>query len=292
MRLAVLGAAFSVGGAHPGCRLGPQVFYGQEYRGLHRRLPLAMRWAGQVRECGSGLQRYPAGAHVVLSSAARLKHRVLQLRQSGTLPIVIGGDHSCAIGTWSGIAAAHQHPVSLLWIDAHLDSHTPETSESHRLHGMPLAALLGEGDSRFTALSGRMPTIRPEYCAVLGVRSFEAAEPLRLKRLGVRFYTQDDIRRRGLPAVLAEAWRHVARAPGGFGVSFDLDVLDPMLAPGVSVPERNGLHPGKLMQLLRQQPCKHRLRALEIVELNPQRDPQGRTRRLLPKLLRALLRAR
>lgn len=292
MRLAVLGAAFSVGGAHPGCRLGPQVFYEQEYRGLHRRLPLAMRWAGQVRESGSGLQRYPAGANVVFNSAARLKHRVLQLRQSGSLPIIIGGDHSCAIGTWSGVTAAHRHPIGLLWIDAHLDSHTPETSESHRLHGMPLAALLGEGDSRFTMLSGRVPTIRPEYCAVLGVRSFEAGEPLRLKRLGVRFYTQDDIRRHGLPTVLAEAWRHVARAPGGFGVSLDLDVLDPMLAPGVSVPERNGLHPGKLMQLLRQQPCKHRLRALEIVELNPQRDPQGRTRRLLPKLLRALLSSR
>jgi arginase len=287
-----LGAAFSVGGAHPGCRLGPQAFYEQEYRGLHRRLPLSMRWAGLVRESGSGLQRYPAGANVVLNSVTRLKHRVLQLRQGGILPLVIGGDHSCAIGTWSGIAAASKQPVGLLWIDAHLDSHTPESSASHRLHGMPLATLLGEGDPRFTWLSGLRPAIAPRYCAVLGVRSFEQGEPLRLKRLGVRFYTQDDIRHRGLPAVLAEAWRHVAKAPGGFGVSLDLDVLEPMLAPGVSVPERNGLHPRKLAQQLRTQPLKHRLRALEIVELNPRRDPQGQTRRLLPSLLHALLAAR
>lgn len=292
MRLALLGAAFSVGGAHPGCRLGPQVFYEQEYRGLQRRLPLHMRWAGQVRESGSGLQRYPMGAHVVFDSVHRLKHRVQQLRRHGVMPVVIGGDHSCAIGTWSGVAAASRLPIGLLWIDAHLDSHTPETSESHRLHGMPLAALLGEGDIRFTQLSGQVPAIDPRYCAVLGVRSFERGEPLRLRRLGVRFYTRDDIRRRGLTSVLAEAWRHVAKAPGGFGVSLDLDVLDPMLAPGVSVPERNGLHPRKLAQLLRQQPAKQRLRALEIVELNPRRDPQGQTRRLLPDLVRALLESR
>lgn len=292
MRVALLGAAFSVGGAHPGCRLGPQAFYEQEFRGLHRRLPLHMRWAGQVREHGSGLQRYPGGARVVLSSVQRLRHRVWQLRGGGTLPVVIGGDHSCAIGTWSGIAAVRRKPLGLLWIDAHMDSHTPETSESHRLHGMPLAALLGEGDKDLTHLAGFSPVIDPRYCAVLGVRSFEAGEPLRLKRLGVRFYTRDEIRSRGLATVLGEAWRHVAAAPEGFGVSLDLDALEPMLAPGVSVPERYGLNPLKLAGLLRQQPGKHRLRALEVVELNPHRDPQGQTRRLVPLLIRSLLASR
>lgn len=289
MRLALLGAAFSVGGAHPGCRHGPQTFYEQEFRGLHRRLPLHMRWAGVVRESGSGLQRYPQGASVVLDSVRRLKHRVQQLRRGGVLPVVIGGDHTCAIGTWSGVVASRQQPLGLLWIDAHLDSHTPESSVSKRLHGMPLAVLLGEGDPRLTHLAGFSPVIDPRFCAVLGVRSFEAGEPLRLKRLGVRFYTRDEIRRRGLAAVLNKAWRHVSAAPAGFGVSLDLDVLDPMLAPGVSVPERYGLQPRKLAQLLRQQSRKHRLRALEIVELNPRKDPQGQTRRLLPQLLRALI---
>ncbi len=292
MRIALLGAAFSVGGAHPGCRLGPQVFYKREYRKLHRRLPLRMRWAGQVRESDYGLQRYPEGAHVVLDSVRRLKHRVRQLRQSGVLPVIIGCDHSCAIGTWSGVAAASRQATGLLWIDAHMDSHTPETSETMRLHGMPLAALLGEGDSRFTQLSGRLSAIDPRYCAVVGARSFEKDESLRLKRLGIRIYTRDDILHRGLPTVLAEAWRHVAKAPGGYGVSLDLDVLDPMLAPGVSVPEANGLPPRKLARLLRQQPSKHRLRALEIVEFNPRRDSRGQTRQLLPILLRALLESR
>lgn len=292
MRLALLGAAFSIGGAHPGCRLGPQAFFEQEYLGLHRQLPLRMRWAGQIRESGSRLQRYPAGVKLVHASVQRLKQRVQQLRLGGTLPIVIGGDHSCAIGTWSGIAASSRRPVGLLWIDAHLDSHTPESSESQRLHGMPLAALLGEGDARFTMLAGTPPAIDPHFCAVLGVRSFEQGEPLRLKRLGVRFYTRDEIIRRGLANVLNEAWRHVANAPGGFGISLDLDVLDPMLAPGVSVPEQHGLNPAQLASILRRQPRKHRLRALEIVELNPRRDPQGKTRRLLPSLIRALLEKR
>lgn len=289
MHIALLGAAFSVGGAHPGCRLGPQAFYEQEFRGRHRRLPARMRWAGQVREAGAGLQRYPAGAKVVHESVRRLMVRVRRLRSGGTLPIVIGGDHSCAIGTWSGIASATLKPVGLLWIDAHMDSHTPESSESQRLHGMPLAALLGEGDPGFTRLTGRRPAVLARHCAVVGVRSYESGEPLRLSRLGVKFYTRADISRRGLSSVLNEAWRHVASAPGGFGVSLDLDVLDPMLAPGVSVPEQHGLNPRYLARLLRMQPRKHRLRALEIVELNPRRDPQGQTRRLLPLLIRALL---
>ena len=287
MRIALLGAAFSVGGAHPGCRLGPRNFHDHALQRLRQRLPL--RWPGSVREEGAGLQRYPAGAMVVRESARRLMTRVRRLRAGGELPVFIGGDHSCAIGTWHGIAASTRLPIGLLWIDAHMDSHTPESSESQRLHGMPLAVLLGEGDHGLTHLSGSYPAIQPRYCAVLGGRSFEAGEPERLRRLGVRFYTEKDIARLGLPAVLSEAWRHVAEAPGGFGVSLDLDVLDPMFAPGVSVPERHGLHPRRLTRLLRLQPGKHRLRAIELVELNPHRDPRGKTRRLLPSLIVALL---
>jgi len=292
MRITLLGAAFSAGGAHPGCRHGPQVFYEQEFRGLQRRLPLRLRWAGQVRETSPRLQRYPEGLSVVLDSVRRLQHRVQQLRSGAVLPVVIGGDHSCAIGTWSGIAAVRRQPLGLLWIDAHLDSHTPETSESHRLHGMPLAVLLGEGDSHLTHLTSFSPVVDARYCAVLGVRSFEAGEPLRLRRLGVRFYTCAEIRRRGLATALGEAWQRVSAAPGGFGVSLDLDVLDPLLAPGVSVPERKGLHPATLARLLRGQGRKHRLRGLEIAELNPRHDPQGKTRRLVPALLVSLLASR
>lgn len=296
MRIALLGAAFSAGGAHPGCRHAPEVFREREYRPWRRRLAraqltLAVFWAGIVRqETPQPLpMRLPQALAALLRNNRRLMRHTLRLRRGGMLPVVIGGDHSCAIGTWSGIAAAHRQPLGLLWIDAHLDAHTPDSSDSQRLHGMPLAVLLGEGAPGLTGLGPLNPVIDPRFCAVIGVRSFEEEEPLRLARLGVRFYTGDEIAKRGLPAVLGEAWRQVAAAPGGFGVSLDLDVLDPMLAPGVSVPETGGLHPGKLARILSQQPLKHRLRGLEIVELNPQRDPRGRTLRLMPELMTALL---
>lgn len=289
MRIAVLGAAFSAGGADPGSRHGPQVFRQREFRRWRKRLRMSVRWAGIVYEETALPLSQPQGANIIQRNSHRLMRHTRRLRRGGVLPFVLGGDHSCAIGTWSGIAAAQKQALGLLWIDAHLDAHTPETSETQRVHGMPLAVLLGEGDVRLTRLAGICPVIDARYCTVIGVRSFEAGELLRLQRLGVRFYTMEEIRRRSLAVVLKEAWRLVSKAPGGFGVSLDLDVLDPLLAPGTSVPEQHGLDPHKLAQLLRQQTGKQRLRGLEVVELNPQRDPQGQTRRLMPALMTALL---
>lgn len=296
MRIALLGAAFSAGGAHPGCRHAPDVFHARGFRAWRCRLArqhrrLSVFWAGVVHEHTALPQPMyrPRARRELLGNNRRLMHRTFRLRRGGVLPVVIGGDHSCAIGTWSGIAAACRRPLGLLWIDAHLDAHTPESSASKRLHGMPLAVLLGEGDDPLARLGGKPPVIDPRYCAVIGVRSFESEEPLRMARLGVRFYTSAEIDRHGLPSVLQEAWEHVSAAPGGFGVTLDLDVLDPLLAPGVSVPSPGGLSPRKLGAVLARQRHKYRLRGLEIVELNPRRDPGGRTLRLLPLLLSALL---
>lgn len=289
MRIVVLGAAFSAGGADPGCRHGPQVFYQREFRRWRHSIPVPVRWAGIVREESALPLRHPQDTRIIQRNSLRLMRHTMRLRRGGVLPLVIGGDHSCAIGTWSGIAAAQKQALGLLWIDAHLDAHTPETSETQHVHGMPLAVLLGEGDTRLTRLAGICPVLEARYCAVIGVRSFEQGEFLRLQRLGVRIYTMEEIQRRSLALVLREAWRRVAAAPGGFGVSLDLDVLDPLLAPGVSVPEQRGLDPHKLAKLLRQQPGKQRLRGLEVAELNPQHDPQGQTRRLMPTLMTSLL---
>ncbi len=289
MRLGVVGAAFSAGGAHAGCRRGPEAFREHEFRRWKHELRQPVFWRGIVREAS------PLPSHsgrTITSNSRRLMFQTRRLRRGGILPVIIGGDHSCAIGSWSGIASAQRRPLGLLWIDAHMDSHTPETSETQRVHGMPLAVLLGEGQSSLIGLGGLSPVIAARYCCIIGVRSYESGEPERLARLGVRFYTMAEVRQRGLATVLAEAWRRVASAPGGFGVSLDLDVLEPMLAPGVSVPENRGLRPVQLMRYLRQQPGKQRLRGLEVVELNPARDPQGQTRRLLPKLLSSLLQNR
>lgn len=292
MRIALLGSALSAGGADPGCRHAPREFLRHEYRRLKPRLGRPVRWAGVVRERGHIGRPWPAGLPLVADSVRRLAWRVARIRAGGELPVVIGGDHTGAIGTWSGVAMGRGKPIGLLWIDAHLDSHTPETSETGRLHGMPLAALLGEGDPALTGIAGFTPVVDPRYCAIVGVRSFEAGEPPRLNRLGVRFYRRTEVFRRGLTEVVDEAWARVSACPNGFGVSLDLDVLDPLLAPGVSVPEERGVDPHQLILALSYQGRKHRLRGVEVVELNPNLDYRGRTRKLISKLLEALLNQR
>lgn len=286
----LLGAAFSAGGAHPGSRHGAASLHQYLKRQRHA-LARQLRWAGVIQERTAYASLWPHGVRALTERSKRLRNKVNFLRKSSHLPIVIGGDHSCAIGTWAGIANATAKPIGLLWIDAHFDAHTPDTSVTKRLHGMPLAVLLGEGDTSLLALT-KPPAISPLYCAVIGVHSFEPGEPERLQRLGVFVRTRQDIRRQGLATVLNEAWRHVAQAPGGFGVSLDLDVLEPVLAPGVSVPERGGLSPTSLIRLLYRQPYKHRLRGIEIAELNPQHDPAQRTRRLAAQLITAIFNKR
>jgi len=281
MKSVVIGAGFSVGGAAPGSRQGP---------GIYRHSPI--RYREQARDGGLVWQvrgqtrAWPDGLPELRQSCLRLARRAERLRHAA-LPVVIGGDHSCAIGTWSGLSRFGRHPLGLLWIDAHLDSHTPATSPSLRLHGMPLAVLLGEGDPALQLCRG--PAVLPAYCAVVGVRSYEPGEVERLNRRGVRYYTMEEIDRRGLRTCLHEAWRRVSRAPDGFGLSVDLDALDPGFAPGVSVPAPSGLWLPNLLSALR--PLNRKgLKGLEIVEFNPGLDHEKRTQRALTQLLNTLLR--
>lgn len=217
--------------------------------------------------------------------------RVERSLAEGHFPLVLGGDHSCAIGTWSGVRAAlgEQGRLGLLWIDAHMDSHTTRTSPSQAIHGMPLACLLGHGDPRLTGIGGVAPKLHPEDVCLIGVRSFEWGEAALLKSLGVRIYFMDEVRRRGLGEILAEAWRHVGRHTTACGISLDMDALDPAEEPGVGTPVAGGMHRDELtaaLHSLRQDP---RLRALEIVEYNPYADSHFVTARAIHDLCASVL---
>ncbi|HEX5359813.1 MAG TPA: arginase [Fluviicoccus sp.] len=280
MKSVMIGAAFAIGGADPGSRAAPI----QLARGALRR-QLNLGDGGLVWQCPGNPLPWPQSVPELRRSSIRLARRVARMRHRG-LPLIIGGDHSCALGTWHGMTGFGQKPLGLLWIDAHLDSHTPFTSPSRHVHGMPLALLLGEGDSRL--LLSDLPPVDPRYSVVLGVRSFEAGEPERMHRLGVRYYTMSEIRRRGLRTCWREAVRQVAQCPNGFGLSLDLDALDPAYAPGVSVAEPGGLSLPRLLLLMRNLP-RQRLRAIEVVEYNPWRDRDFRTRSALNRLVKRLL---
>ena len=271
----LIGAAFSVGGAATGSRRAYSFLRRHIVQPTHK-----LRWHGVVWQNSTTLQRYPNGLPTIRHSCRQLAHKV-QLLRHNHFPVVIGGDHSCAIGTWHGMTL-NRAPIGLLWIDAHFDSHTPATSRSQRIHGMPLAVLLGEGNTQL--LSPSHPILNPKHTVVFGVHSFEAGEPELLQRHGIRVYTMAEIRRRGLHCCLSEAWKTVAACPQGFGISLDLDSIDPQYAPAVSVAEPAGLPLPLLLSSLARQP-KRRLLALEIAEFNPYLEHHRRTLKALTTLI-------
>ncbi|MFM1814636.1 MAG: hypothetical protein RLZ98_1331 [Pseudomonadota bacterium] len=211
---------------------------------------------------------------------------------SGRRFLVLGGDHSIAVGTWSGVRNAYPdgRGPGLLWFDAHLDSHVPATTPSGNLHGMPIAHLLGHGVAELTDLSEHGPAIDSERLAIIGVRSFEPEEPVLLGRQGVRIYDMTEVRSRGADMVADEA---IARVNGaaGFGVSIDLDCIDPALAPGVGSPVTDGFSEAEFMTMMRSIGSCPGFMGAEIVEYNPARDQDGRTGRLALRIIATLFAA-
>ena len=219
----------------------------------------------------------------------RLARHSYQLTQDKQLFATIGGDHSCAIGTWSGVAAAASGPIGLLWIDAYMESHTPETSPSMNLHGMPLAALLGHGPAELTQIFTDKVKLLPQHVCLLGVRSFEASEQALLERLGVRIYFMPEINERGLTAVMAEALELINQDTVGYGISIDINAIDPMDAPGVDTQAAQSIRGKALLEsltLLRNYP---RLLAMEFAEFSPKLDFHGITGKLIIDLTTAIL---
>lgn len=247
--------------------------------------PVTWRETIHAAPAGSG-----AAVHAVADVCERLAQRVQAITEHGGLPVVIGGDHTCAIGTWKGVAGAlrTRGPLGLIWIDAHMDAHTPQTTASGALHGMPLACLLGHGDPHLTALGGGI-SLGPRYLCLIGVRSYENEEAALLRQLGVRVFYMDEVARRGLATVMREALAIVTAGSAGFGLSIDLDVLDPRDAPGVNTPVENGVRSRELATALACVSAHPALAAIEFAEFNPLRDRGGRTASSLEKLLDAVV---
>lgn len=286
----LIGAAIGEGAPDDGTRAGP----GSLKRwGLGRRLSARgreVRWGPVVESDRRLLARGPLA--VVGEFSARLAEAVGAAMGAGRLPVVVGGDHSCAVGTWSAAAAATRRAggaLGLVWIDAHLDAHTPETSETQQPHGMPIAALLGHGAPALTGVAGAFPKLHPDRLVLIGPRSWEPGEAELLRRLGVRVMAADEVVRRGFVDCLAEARARVATGTAGWGVSFDLDALDPADAPGTGVTVADGLRLHEVAAALHGLGCDPRLLACELVEYNPRLDRDRQTARAADAVLGALL---
>ena len=206
--------------------------------------------------------------------------------------LIMGGDHSSAIGTWSGAATALQArgTTGLIWIDAHMDSHTPETTESGNIHGMPLAALMGYGDSRLTQIISTHPKLQPESVVLIGVRSFEKGEAALLKRLNIRIFDMPEIHARGMTAVMQEAVEIVSKNTVGYGISIDIDSIDPTEAPGTGAKEPDGIAAQDLCTALQKiQPATDkRFIGAEIAEFDPHQDKNQKTEKIVFDLIKAI----
>lgn len=206
------------------------------------------------------------------------------------LCIVIGGDHSCGIGTWSGVIKSlnAQNNFGLIWLDAHMDAHTFETSPSKSYHGMPLSVLLGKGDDILGNIGLSGPKIKPENLVLIGVRSFEDEEKSLLENNGVKIFYLEDVKRIGVQKVFEEALQIATNNTKGFGISVDLDVFDPQIAPGVGSPEQNGLMYEEVNSHLHILFSSRNLKCLEITEFNPELDEKDKTADILYQILQTL----
>jgi arginase len=288
-QIELIGAAWGLGGADPGCAQAPAALAPLLVERLARCGARAL--PGPILEPSPSERRRQLA---VSKLCGLLASAVADSLRHGRLPCVLGGDHSCAGGTWTGVArvlqeadAARRGELGLLWIDAHMDSHTPRTSPTGRLHGMPLAWLLGQDDDLLYGLAAGV--LHPGRVALVGVRSFEPEEAERLDRLGVRVFHMAEVRRRGLEAVVDDALAIVASQTAGFGVSIDLDVVTPEEAPGVATPAAGGIGGAELARALGRIGGRPDLTAVELVEYCPRLDRGGRSAHLAVEALAALL---
>lgn len=280
----IIGVACGAGARDARCADGPEALRKGGLVPRLQRSGLDAAWSANLQP--------PSGAEPLLAVgaiAAHLAHRAHELVSQGRLPLVLGGDHSCAIGTWKGVARAlaPRGPLGLVWIDAHMDAHTPETTPSGMLHGMPVACLLGHGDPRLAAAGPE--ALDAQRVCLVGVRSFESGEAVLLNRLGVRVFRMGEVERRGLAEVMDEAIAIAGGGAGGYGVSLDLDALDPRDAPGVGIAVRGGIRAFELRRALTRLGRDPALAALEIAEYNPYRDRNGATARLIEDIVLSLL---
>lgn len=285
--ITLFGYASDVAGACRGSSLGIEKLKNSEYFNSMQKNGLKLDWQTIVQPDFS----LPSNTRIV----QRLSQELSLLTTTAVLErkffVVLGGDHTSAIGTWSGVSHAKhaEGPIGLIWIDAHLDSHTPETSETENLHGMPLACLLGKGDSLLTSILRPDPKLKPENICIIGARSFEAGELNLLNQLKVRIFFMDEVNKRGVVDVMREAIHIVTQHTSAYGISLDIDSIDPHDAPGTGVPEPDGITGKQLIQALKLMANDPNFIGAEIVEFDPSRDKDHMTEKLIPDLIRAFI---
>jgi arginase len=242
----------------------------------------------EARAPGKGA-RYLKEIH---RACERLAQRVEKLMDEGVMPLVVGGDHSMAIGTITGVSSSFRkrgEKLGLIWVDAHADMNTPETSPSGNIHGMPLGSVMGYGAPELVNLGGFSPKIDPDNVALIGIREVDPGEREIVLRSGIHYYEMMKVDARGMGAVIEEAMAHAMRGTAGVHLSFDMDAVDPDYAPGVGTPVRGGLSLRESHLIMEVVSDSARLVSMEFAELNPIHDVANQTGQLLCELVGSAL---
>jgi arginase len=257
-----IGAAVGASAGIPGCEAAPEL--------LRAKLPyVAQLWEKTIVHSAAVAQDTVGNLERFSWQLATLTKEVL--RADATF-ITFGGDHSCAIGTWSGVQQVHPE-FGLLWIDAHMDAHTPQTSPSGNFHGMPVACLLGRGETRLTSIASAAPKVKPHNLAMIGIRSFEEGEATLLRDLGVRIYMMEEVAQRGFSTCVQEILVGFSCRGLPYGISFDVDSLDPRDFSATGTPSADGIRLASLIAALELVDYA-KLIGIEFAEYNPRLDTQ------------------
>jgi arginase len=290
-QIRVIGVPLDLGQSRRGVDMGPSAV---RVAGLEARLEAI----GHVVEDGGNVavaipeQKKEGAAHAkylkeITATCTKSAELVLKTLEAGKVPLVLGGDHSVAAGTVAGVAEFYRRQnqkIGLIWIDAHSDMNTPESSPSGNVHGMPLAAIMGLGPAELGNIFNFSPKIHPENCVLVGIRDVDAIEKENIRRAGVEVFTMRDIDERGMRSVMEEALRMAGRGTAGYHVSLDMDWIDPEDAPGVGTPVWGGATYREAHLAMEIISDHGRLLSLEIVEVNPVIDEHNQTADLAVEL--------
>jgi arginase len=282
--ISVLGAPMDLGAGRRGVDMGPSAM---RVAGLDEKI---QSLGYEVKDLGNievdqpeAVPEGPQRARYlpqIAQTCTRLAETIERVKEDAAVPLVLGGDHSIAIGTLTGVASHYRkrnQRVGLIWIDAHADMNTPETSPSGNVHGMPLACIIGMGPNELTQLNGFAPKVEARNVVLVGIRDVDQLERPYVRQTGVRAFTMREIDEMGMRAVMREALAIACDGTAGVHISFDMDAVDPREAPGVGTPVRGGLTYREAHLAMEMVCDSQQMLSMEVVEVNPVIDEANRT---------------
>ena len=290
-KISIIGVPMWLGQTRYGTNLGPNVI---RSTGLVERLKslgqhvidegnLSIGITGRFRQNGENIKNLKTLA----ISSEKLAAKVSDSIEKQCFPLILGGDHSIAMGTLAGVAK-HYKNVGVIWYDAHADMNTPETSPSGNIHGMPLAASMGIGHPALTSIGGYKGKVKPENIVLIGIRDIDPGEKALIERKNIKVYTAEDVKSLGMDEVIKQTLAYLSKRCDGIHLSFDLDGIDPQEVPGVGTPVADGISYSESARAIELLGCSNALISAEFVEFNPLLDKDDVTARAVANLIGVL----